>query len=148
MAHSRIRGLLVFHESLMQIFFISKKNETLNFFAPLRMMAGPIYHAKKKQPEIDFFAYFYAQFDQKMVFFASFFVAHAKLCFLSSIVSPLNILNQFFFSYYLELVCILFIKSTNISLKTDSLHIFKANEKNVACCAKNIRFLTILKSML
>ena len=28
-------------------FFISKRNETLNFFAPLRMMAGPIYHAKK-----------------------------------------------------------------------------------------------------
>ena len=28
-------------------FFISKRAETLNFFAPLRMMAGPIYHAKK-----------------------------------------------------------------------------------------------------
>ena len=103
---------------------------------------------QKKQPEIDFFAYFYAQFDQKMVFFASFFVAHAKRCFLSSIASPLNIWKQFFFSYHLEHMCILCIKSTDISLKTDSLYIFKAKEKIVACCAKIFRFLTILKSML
>ena len=39
-------------------FFISKRNETLNFFAPLRMMQAQ-FIMQKKQPEIDFFAYFY-----------------------------------------------------------------------------------------
>ena len=46
MAHSSIMGLLVFHESDAN-FFINKRAETLNFFAPLKMMAGRIYHAKK-----------------------------------------------------------------------------------------------------
>ena len=37
-------------------------------------------------------------------------------------------------------MCILSIKTTELSSKTYSLYIFKANEKNVACCAKNFEF--------
>ena len=77
-------------------FFISKRAETLNFFAPLRMMAGPIYHAKKPAWNW-FFCLFLRLVWSKNGVFCLFFCCACKTVFFIVNSIPIKYLEAIFF---------------------------------------------------